>query len=275
MSRTFCLALLTSLSVAAVAFAEDPPAAPAPVAIGATVPDFTTRDEQGRPFQLHKSTHTRAEIEASVRAAAAQLGAAKDAPLSTKIADLPGVKDEEGELDGERVKALLCAAGAFYGMTATQETGEGLQTLADVASWIAAANEGPILFIIWSPNCPAVKAQNDRMVEFAANHKVRTYCIASNTRDTEEHYAKHRENFEFAMRVFPDREQKVTDLLGGKKTPHYMLVDAKHVLRYRGALDNDAMGFMDEAERENWLGDAVAAVRAGKDVAKSETEPGG
>jgi peroxiredoxin len=279
MSKHLVIALALALPLAAGVAAEEKPAAeakPASAALGQKVPDFTIADEAGREFQLHRSTHTRQEIVASVQAAAAKCGATKGAdPKKTKLASLAGLRDEDGEIDGEKRRDLANEAGAFYGVTATEETAAAFETLEDLVAWIVAAERSPIVFVIWSPNCPAVKGQNDRLVEFAAASKARVFAIASNTRDTDEHYAAFREAFEFPIRVFPDRDQRVTDILGGKKTPQYLLVGPDHVLRYNGALDNDAMGHMPAEEREGWLLEAVEAVRAGKPVPKAESDPAG
>jgi thiol-disulfide isomerase/thioredoxin len=276
MLKYLSLAVVASVLLIAPAIAGPDTATKAEAAaLGQKVPDFTIEDEDGRPFQLYKSKHSRKEIEASVLAAAAKFGAAKDAALNTKLADLAGLKDEEGDLDGEKRAALASAAGSYYGLAASEDSTEAFATLTDVADWIAKANDGPIVFVCWSPNCPSVKRQNDRMMEFAANAGVRVYCVASNYKDQKEHYDAFRESFEFTLRVFPDRDQRVTDILGGKKTPHYFLVGADHVLRYHGALDNDPMGFMDEDERQDWLLDAVTAVRAGKEVAHAQSDPAG
>lgn len=267
---TMTLALVAGLAAGAVA--EEKPAG---TAVDAKVPDFTMKDEQGRSFQLYKSTHTRQEIEASVRATAAKYGASKDCDLKTKVDDLKGVKNEDGAVDETLRKQFACDAGAFYGMTATDESAVEFKTVGDIVGWIETAQKGPIVFICWSPNCPTAKGQNDRIIEFAAKAKVRTYAVACNYRDTEEHFANHRDAFDWNLRVFPDKEQKVTDILGGKRTPHFFLVSTDHVLKYAGALDNDAMGYMDDDERIDYLTEAVEAVRAGKEVRTKESKPAG
>ncbi len=67
----------------------------------------------------------------------------------------------------------------------------------------------------------------------------------------------------------------MTDILGGKTTPHFFLFDTKGVLRYRGGLDNDPMGYMEDDERKDYIADAIAAIRGGKDVVTKETAPAG
>jgi hypothetical protein len=238
-------------------------------------PPIVMKDTQGRSFELLDSAIGAKDAEAVVMAAARKFGAPEGAKLETPIADLSGVKDEDGEVDEAKLKELAVAAGEFFGLTATDESAASFKTLGDLLTWVKDASSAPILLFTWSPRCPAVVRLNDKIVETIANNKVRAYAVACNFKDTEVEYAKYLETFDFHLRIFPDREQKITDVLGGKTTPHFFLFDSKGVLRYRGGLDNDAMGYMDESERKNHLVDAIAAVRAGKDVEVKDTAPTG
>jgi hypothetical protein len=71
--------------------------------------------------------------------------------------------------------------------------------------------------------------------------------------------------------VLLDEDGTVGHTYGAEKTPHVFVVDAKGVLVYRGGLDNAPMGVPDEGERIDYVGAALADVRAGKPVAVSET----
>jgi len=277
-----CAALLC-LALAPVAWSDGETATeekpkvekPKAVELDAKLPAVTMKDTDGKALDLHDCGITQKDAEGVVMAAAKKFGAPDGAKAETNIADLSGVKDEDGALDADKVKDLACAAGSYFGLTATEDTVERFKTLGDLTKWIAKANDAPILLVTWSPNCPSVKRANDRIVEVASKIDVRIFAIASNTRDTDEHYAKYKDAFEFNVRVFPDREQKVTDILGGKTTPHFFLLDKDAVLRYRGAMDNDPMGYMDDEEREDYIVAAVAAIRAGKDVETKDTKPSG
>ncbi len=238
-------------------------------------PPIVMTDTAGRSFELHDCKISKKDAEGVVRAAAVKFGAAKDAKLDTKIADLKGVKDEDGDLDESRVKDLAVEAGGYFGLTATDESAAEFTTLGDLVTWITQANSAPILLLTWGPRCPTSRRLNDKIVELVATSKVRAFAVACNYKDTEEHYTEFLDAFEFNLRIFPDREQKVTDTLGGKTTPHFFLFDASGVLRYRGGLDNDPMGYMEDDERENHLADAIGAIKAGKDVAVKDTAPAG
>jgi len=69
--------------------------------------------------------------------------------------------------------------------------------------------------------------------------------------------------------VLLDRDQAVTRLLGGVTTPHFSLVDAEGVLRYRGGLDD--VSFAQRTPTRNYLAEAVASVLAGRAPDPAET----
>lgn len=276
----YVLPLLLAAAMVLPAWADDAPkteakATPKMAELDKKAPAIVMSDTAGRSFELHDCTIKRKDAEGVVLAAAKKFGAAKDAKLDVKIADLKGVKDEDGEFDETLVTKLAIACGEYFGLTATDESAASMKTLKDLVDWIANANKAPILLITWSPRCPTSKKLNDKIVELVAAKNVRTYAVACNTRDTEESYAKFQDAFDFNVRIFPDREQKVTDILGGKTTPHFFLFDPKGTLRYKGGLDNDPMGYMEDDERKDHLKNAIDAVFAGKDVAIKETVPAG
>lgn len=245
-----------------------------PVAVDKKLPAVTMKDTDGKALDLHDCGIKKEDAQAVVLAAAKKLGV-KAPTAETKVADMPGMKDDDGDLDSDAVKTLACSVGSYFGLVATSDTVARFKTLGDLSSWIAKADGSPILLVTWSPNCPSVKKANDRIIEVAAKLDVRIFALGCNTRDTDEHYAKYLDVFDFPVRVFPDREQKVTDIVGAKTTPHFFVLDKDAVLRYSGSLDNDPMGYMDDDEREDYVEDAVTALRTGKPVATKTTDPAG
>lgn len=266
------LALMAALAIPA--FADDKPDAPK-AELDKKAPAIVMEDMQGRSFELHDAGIDKKDATAVVMAKAKAYGAAKDVKADAKIADLKGVKDDSGEVDAAKVAELANACGEFFGLVATEETAAKHKTLGDLVNWIAAANDAPILLVTWSPNCGSVKRQNDAIIETMASNNIRIFAVACNTRDQDEHVTKYRESRNWPVRTFWDREQRVTDMLGGKVTPHFFLFDTKGTLRYRGGLSNDPMGFMDEGDRKHYLVDAANAIREGKDIAMKESEPSG
>jgi hypothetical protein len=280
MSKTACVFLLaTALAAAAIAGEESADSKKAPavqvLAVGQKAPAIRIKDTTGRTFELLDAGLSRKEAVAMVQAAAHRFGAPENAKLETTVASLSGVQGEDGSVEPEKLRDLAVACGEPAGLTATSETAAAFKTLGDLADWVASANDAPIVLLTWSPNCPSIRKQNDRIVEAAARGRFRIFALACNAPDTDAAYAKFHDTYEWNVRVFPDRKQRVTDLLGGKATPHFFVFDTHGVLRYRGALDNDPMGYMEPEERKEWVLDAVKAIRAGKDLAVKETDPSG
>ena len=75
--------------------------------------------------------------------------------------------------------------------------------------------------------------------------------------------------------VFIDKGNVVADLFQAKTTPHVFVLDAKGVVRYSGALDNDPRGSKKADEKVNYVNEAVKAIRAGEEVQTATTRPYG
>lgn len=75
-----------------------------------------------------------------------------------------------------------------------------------------------------------------------------------------------------AFPVLCDAEHRLADLLGIETVPTAVLLDSKHVVRYRGRIDDDPMG---GRARKRDLREAVAAVLEGREIAEPETTPRG
>jgi peroxiredoxin len=74
--------------------------------------------------------------------------------------------------------------------------------------------------------------------------------------------------------VLLDKGGVVARKLGAKTMPEVMVVDAKGIVKYAGAIDDDPKG--EKADKANhYLRSAVEAVMAGKDVATATTTPNG
>jgi len=75
---------------------------------------------------------------------------------------------------------------------------------------------------------------------------------------------------------FRDSDGKVGKLYGAKTTPHIYVITADGKLAYNGAIDSINSADADDiAKAENYVTAALAAVKAGKPVATSSTQPYG
>ena len=271
--RLALLLALLALAAAPAALAGDPPAAPAPnpgpapgdvLAIGEKAPDLTATDLDGKPFALATArTVTPADALASVNTAAKALGATADLMPTDGLDKVPGLKDDAG-LVKAKVVAFAVAAGRAHGLVADETTVAEWTLVGDVAAWVARAAEAPIVFVCWSPKCPTSKLFEERLVTAAARRGARMYLVASNATDAADDLKSYVETKELPFRVLVDPAQKLTDVFGGKRTPHVFVLDAKNVLRYGGTVDNDAPMTEAEEKRISYLDLALAALGEGR-----------
>ena len=110
-------------------------------------------------------------------------------------------------------------------------------------------NGAVIMFV--SSQCPVVKNYNERMNEIAADYAAKgiTFIgINSNVGEIDKTAAKPVDwvkthiDATYKFPVLFDKDNVLADKLGAKVTPEAFFVDAKNVLQYHGAIDNDRSG---------------------------------
>jgi thiol-disulfide isomerase/thioredoxin len=143
---------------------------------------------------------------------------------------------------------------------------------------------GKIVFIhFWSIVCPYEKLAEPKAIELQkayADKGVVQIAINANQKELAaggEQYTNLREHVEKAGVTFlvtVDPGNKITDLFGGKSTPHCFIVDRNGVLQYSGALDDDPKGAKG-AGATSYVKNALDALLAGQPVAQATTSPYG
>lgn len=127
-------------------------------------------------------------------------------------------------------------------------------------------NGAVIVFL--SAQCPVVKAYNERISQIAAEYQSRGInFIGINSNHTESlEWVKSNaaENYKFPVLI--DKGNVLADKLGATVTPEAYYFDAKNVLQYHGAIDNDKSG---KAITDTYLKTAFDASLAGKTIAKT------
>ena len=127
-------------------------------------------------------------------------------------------------------------------------------------------NGAVIVFL--SAQCPVVKAYNERLNQIAAEYEAKgiTFIgINSNHTESAEWVKSHAaENYKFPMLI--DKGNVIADKLGATVTPEVYYFDAKNVLLYRGAIDNDKSG---KAISDPYLRVAFDSALAGKAIEKN------
>ncbi|HHI80733.1 MAG TPA: redoxin domain-containing protein [Planctomycetes bacterium] len=133
----------------------------------------------------------------------------------------------------------------------------------------------------WSTRCPFVKVSDPKMVSLAKTFGSKVVFLAIDSNKTElknkdpkaPAFAELRKVAKRRKLPYPilvDPGNKVADRFQARTTPHCYVIDAKGILRYQGALDNDPRGRKGDRAK-NYLKDAIQAVLSGKKVPQAET----
>jgi peroxiredoxin len=127
-------------------------------------------------------------------------------------------------------------------------------------------NGAVVVFL--SAQCPVVKAYNERMSQIAADYQAKGInFIGINSNHTESaEWVKSNaaENYKFPVLI--DKGNMLADKLGATVTPEAYYFDAKNVLLYHGAIDNDKSG---KAITDTYLRTAFDSALAGKPIEKT------
>jgi thiol-disulfide isomerase/thioredoxin len=148
-----------------------------------------------------------------------------------------------------------------------------------------------VVIHFWSILCPWEKKAEPKIAKIADDHAgkdVVVLAINSNQaeigeqpaaeafrKDGEKPYAsirKHVERTKFNHTVLVDHSGDVARFFGASRTPHCFVIDAKGVLRYAGALDEDGKT---EEGGVPYVRNAIDAVMAGKEIEDNNTKPYG
>ena len=127
-------------------------------------------------------------------------------------------------------------------------------------------------------SCPFAVMYEDRIVELSKKYGKKGYqVIAINPNDPEvkpdDSYEKMKVRAKDKGFDFPylfDEGQKVYPAYGATKTPHVFLLDKNHVVKYIGAIDDNA----EDASQveEKYLENAIAALDKGKEPVPAVTK---
>lgn len=156
---------------------------------------------------------------------------------------------------------------------------------------------GKHVVLVWyAKNCPAIVASGDRLAATAkelAKHKdVVMIAVNSDKNDlkdaapvkdadgkvTKPAFAslrKHMKDKKINFGMAVDKGGVLARKFQAKTTPHVFVIDAKGVVQYSGALDNDPRGRKSKDEYKNHALAAVTELKAGKPVTVKSSKPYG
>jgi hypothetical protein len=274
------LALLPALAVGAArpASAADPVPPPRPAyVVGDVVQDFSLKVIGGGEFTLSGARKIDDAAAWSAVAAAAKevYGAELKAGDATTFEALPQGRTADGKVDAEKRATFARAALRPFGMLPSDKSLTEWASPADVAKAITAAANAPIVLYCWYSHCPISQLYEERFELLAKETGCRIYPMNTKATESPEAILAYTKEKKFLFQALDDRDLAVADKLGGRRTPHSFVLDAKNVLRYEGAVDDDPQMTRPEGQRATWLKDAIVAVAAGKGVKVLQTTPDG
>lgn len=127
------------------------------------------------------------------------------------------------------------------------------------------------IVVFLSVQCPVVKGYDARINQLAADYKakgINFIGINSNSTETPAAIKTHAEaNYKFPVLI--DKGNVLADQLGATVTPEVFYFNAKNVLLYEGAIDNDRRG---DNPTENYARIAMDSGIGGKAIAKQSAK---
>ncbi|MCI0365391.1 MAG: redoxin family protein [Phycisphaerales bacterium] len=139
--------------------------------------------------------------------------------------------------------------------------------------WKSTDLANKIVVLEWvNPQCPYCKgAHKDGRIpamlkELKAQNDVVFIAVNSTHNTSAEANATALKDYGVDYTVLLDTDGKVGKTFGARTTPHVFVIDTKGVLRYQGALDNNAKEDKKGDEITNYVINAVKQIKAGETV---------
>jgi thiol-disulfide isomerase/thioredoxin len=193
-------------------------------------------------------------------------------------------KGKDGKPPVEEPKVELLKVGSTVAETVAMTDLDGkTQTFKDLRGKV-------VIVHFWSDRCPAERHADPvmkKLEKYYAGKNVVILGIAANQAELgpkppkDADYSKAYENLrkklkevELTHKIVADHGNLLSTLFQAKSTPHCFVIDAKGVLAYAGALDDDLAEKKGD-DAQVYVRDAADALLAGKPVEVSSTRPYG
>ncbi len=175
----------------------------------------------------------------------------------------------------------LFAAIAFVLNPLLVEAREGLEIGATVESFSLTDTEGVThslndlkgkngTLVVWlSAQCPVVRGYKDRINQIAEAYRAKGIAfvgINSNVTEDLNWVRSNKAEFGYNFPVLIDKGNVLADKWGASVTPEVYYLDAKNVLLYHGAIDNDRSG---RNITDQYLRTALDSALSGKPIART------
>ncbi len=188
---------------------------------------------------------------------------------------------------GAAVVVLAASAPAMDGENQVAKLGEPAPnfTLVDTTGRVRTLSEyaGRIVVLEWfNAQCPVVqKCYRSKSIQ-TANEQVReldkgiVWLAVNSTASTNAgENTMWIKKFKLGYPILLDNDGKVGHSFDARRTPHMFVIDKKGILRYHGAIDNNAFGSKKTEEATNYVVNAVRQIVEGETVAPDYVKPYG
>ena len=121
-----------------------------------------------------------------------------------------------------------------------------------------------VALVFLATQCPAMDDYVERINTLVKDYKeknVQFVGIHSNKHETIEEIEKYRKKHSFDFPVLRDPDNKLADYFQARRTPEVFLIDAKNILRYRGAIDDSR-----KTPKTNYLENVLNLILEGKPI---------
>ena len=188
---------------------------------------------------------------------------------------------------GTAVVALAASATAIPGEEKVAQIGKPAPnfTLVDTNGQKRTLSEyaGRIIVLEWTnTQCPVVqKCYRSKAMQTAYDRvkeldKTAVWLAINSTSSTNAaQNAMWIKQFKLDFPILLDVDGTVGRQFDAKRTPHMFVIDKKGVLRYNGAIDDNAYGSKDVDETKNYVVNAVQQIIEGETVAPDKVKPYG
>ena len=121
-----------------------------------------------------------------------------------------------------------------------------------------------VVFIFLATQCPRVDDYVERIGSLVKHYKdkdVRFVGIHSNKHETVEEIKEYRKKHDFEFLILKDPDNKIADYFQARRTPEVFVLDNEHILRYRGAIDDNQ-----KPPKKHYLKNIMDMVLDGKNI---------
>lgn len=130
-----------------------------------------------------------------------------------------------------------------------------------------------VVVVFTSDDCPVAKAYQSRLAEMNASFQdqgVVFVAINPNKNASIKQMSAHAKSSKIEFAYLHDAKQSVAKSFGATRTPEVFLLNENRQLAYTGAIDDDVR--LQGKPKKRYLRDAIEAVLAGKQPAKTKTK---